>query len=178
MLFCFFRLMLCGWDSHSPQQLLDPMCGGGTLAVEAALLAADTAPGLIRYADSSGSVPCALSWLDLQHAEQQWGDALAAAAARDMRRAGPVGGVRIFASDIHAGSVAMAQAAARQAGVQDWVQFCCGDVRDLRPPLSATAGTLIVTNPPWDVRLNEGAADSWRRLGELVRRVSSSINGE
>lgn len=38
--------MRCGWDGHQP--LLDPMCGSGTLLIEAAMMAANMAPGVKR----------------------------------------------------------------------------------------------------------------------------------
>ena len=50
-------LLMSGWDWTS-EILCDPMCGSGTIAIEAALLAADVAPGLIRYGSSEvGRIP-------------------------------------------------------------------------------------------------------------------------
>jgi 23S rRNA G2445 N2-methylase RlmL len=50
-------VLMSGWDC-SRETLCDPMCGSGTIAIEAALIAAGVAPGLIRYGNSEkGSTP-------------------------------------------------------------------------------------------------------------------------
>ena len=126
--------------------LLDPMCGSGTLAIEAAAIAADRAPGLKR---SFGFQKLARydgpSW---QRTRQ---------AALDRVRAAPASPA-IHASDASAEAVAKTVAHLREAGLADHVRVERADV--LTRPAPASVGTLIA-NPPYGVRLAE--------LDELVR---------
>ena len=161
--------------------MCDPMCGSGTFPVEAALIAADTAPGLLRYsvkqseAGAMRVVPNPLSWLDLQQEEvaAKWEEALRAARARDRRTfmRSECAPAMVLANDVHSGSVALAQQAATLAGVDHMVAFSCADVADYRP---AHPPSLLVTNPPWNRRLLD-AENSWRNLAVFLKTMSSGL---
>ena len=148
-------LALVHWSPEQP--LLDPMCGSGTIAVEAALIAAGRAPGLARtFAFQK------LAWYDgpaWQRIKQ---------AARDRIRAAPAS-ASIVASDKAAGAVAKTQANARNASVDAFLRIEQADV--LTRPAPAASGVLIA-NPPYGVRLEEADAMAafYPRLGDALKR--------
>ncbi|MDL2225512.1 class I SAM-dependent RNA methyltransferase [Eubacteriales bacterium OttesenSCG-928-M02] len=116
--------------------LLDPFCGSGTIAIEAAMVASNTAPGLLReFAFDAWP-----DWKPLADTRR--------AAARDMRR--EKGFAHIHGSDVDKKSVSIAQRHARQAGVNGFINFTPTDIWDLSLP--ADRG-VIVTNPPYGKRL-------------------------
>ncbi len=136
-------LALAGYDGAAP--FLDPFCGTGTIAIEAALVATRTAPGLAR-----------------RFACERWTFADGAVAARlreEAREARRVAAAPILASDIDRHAVEATRRNARAAGVEQAVRVARGDARDIRPP---GAGSLIVGNPPYGRRL--GDAEGLRRL--------------
>lgn len=140
-------------------RLLDPMCGAGTFAIEAAMIAADIAPGLRReYFGFS-------RWL--WHDEALWQQCLQQAEqAQKPTREGIV-----FASDRDAEALAIARANAERAGVARWIDFSPKPVDALRLP-PAAGETLIICNPPYGRRLgSEAGLDRlYRELGEAARR--------
>jgi len=136
---------------------LDPMCGSGTLAVEAALIAADRAPGLARRFGFQK-----LAWYDgpaWQRVTQ---------AARDRIRPPPAEPM-LFASDLAAGAVGRTQAHLAAAKVDEFVRAEQADVLTRAAP---TAAGVLVANPPYGVRLNEAAqlAAFYPRLGDALKR--------
>lgn len=148
-------LALTGWDKASP--LADPMCGSGTIPIEAALMAAGMAPGLGR-----------------RFAFERWPDLDDAAwrRARDEAKAGSKAslGFPIFASDHHAGALDLAKQAAREAGVASMIRFSVADVADFaaEPPPK-----LFVVNPPYGERL-DADKEVYRKLGATLRRFPGS----
>jgi putative N6-adenine-specific DNA methylase len=145
-------LLLAGYDGSRP--LLDPMCGTGTIAIEAALLATRTAPGLQRRfaCERWGFLPSALL------REER-------AAARALRRpaAQPVVG-----SDHDRRAVAAARHNAVAAGVGETVRVERRELAELAPP---GPGALIVANPPYGVRLGDAGelAGLYRAIGDVLK---------
>ncbi|MDJ0976124.1 MAG: THUMP domain-containing protein [Planctomycetota bacterium] len=146
-------LRLTGWDRESP--LLDPLCGSGTLPIEAALWAADRAPGLQR--------PFAFEQFP-DHDERLWEELLDDA----RRRAKPTLPFAIDGADRHDGALTLAAEGARAAGAQDLVRFTRSDIHRLEPD---TVPRLVVTNPPYGERLGEGEdlIDTYRDLGKFLK---------
>jgi putative N6-adenine-specific DNA methylase len=148
-------LALARWSPGVP--LLDPMCGSGTIAAEAALIAADRAPGIKRtFAFQK------LAWYDgptWQRTRQK---------ARDRIRAAPAG-PSIFASDNAQAALARASANLRAAEVDAFVRVERADV--LTRPAPAPAG-LLLANPPYGVRLAEAheLEAFYPRLGDALKR--------
>lgn len=145
-------LLSCGFEGERP--FLDPMCGSGTIAIEAALAAGRRAPGLGRT-----------------FAFERFPGHDAARTARLRAslsaRARPVP-VPIHASDRNAGALRLASRNAAAAGVADAIRFSREDAaRVLVPP----GPGLCATNPPWGVRLDEATADAWRALASLLSRL-------
>lgn len=149
-------LLLAGYNGVQP--LLDPMCGSGTVVVEAALLATATPPGLKR-----------------RFAFERWpfadGHALreakAKALAEQKKPQAPIVG-----RDLSAQALAQAGKAARAAGVEAVVRWERGDVRELP---KVPAGTLIITNPPYGVRLGEerDLVALYRELGDAIKKQAA-----
>lgn len=141
------------WDPRRP--LVDPMCGAGTIAIEAALLARRVAPGLGRdFAFAA--------WPE--HDAGAWDAERARAEAEVLDRAP----APIVGSDRDAGAVEAARSNAGRAGV-------VGDVELVQRPLSALeppAGTgWLVSNPPYGARVGQSAPlrDLYARIGQLAR---------
>ncbi len=134
-------LRMSGWDRRTT--LVDPMCGSGTIAIEAALWARHIAPGLTRT----------------QFGFERWanfepGDADALRTMRGELRAAASGqSPRIIAADIDADVLDLARANARNAGVR--LAFKQRDVREMQ---GDQAANIIVTNPPYGVRLEKTPA--------------------
>jgi putative N6-adenine-specific DNA methylase len=148
-------LALAEWSPDEP--FLDPMCGSGTIAVEAALMAANRAPGLARRFGFQK-----LDWYDgptWQRITQ---------AARDRVRPAPAVPT-LFASDIAAGAVGKTQAHLRAAKLDGFVTVETADALTRSAP--ATAG-VIVTNPPYGVRLADADALAalYPKLGDALKR--------
>ncbi len=151
-----------GWNKiHADGgALLDPMCGSGTLLIEGALMAADEAPGLLRW---RGSAPS--RWLGFDSA--LWKDLLVEAGQRaDVGRAGlkPV----FFGADSDPKALHAAMANADRAGLADLIRFDRKAIGALADPGHERG--LVVCNPPYDQRL---AADEvlYRELGDALRRA-------
>lgn len=136
------------------ETFLDPFCGSGTIAIEAALAAVNRAPGLGRSFAAEGwkAVPAAL-----------WAEERASAREREYR-----GDYHIFASDIDPKALEIARVNAEKAGVAQYITFSRADARDLTLP--PEKGVLI-TNPPYGDRLMDAheAEVLYRALGRRWR---------
>jgi putative N6-adenine-specific DNA methylase len=145
-------LLELGFDGSRP--LLDPMCGSGTIAIEAALLAARRAPGLGR-----------------SFAFEAWAghDAARTAAVRDrlaaLARTPPA---PILASDRNGGAVRLAGKNAEAAGVVPFVRIERREGGDVQPP---PGPGFCLVNPPYGIRLDREVEESWRALGVLMGRL-------
>jgi putative N6-adenine-specific DNA methylase len=146
-------LLACEWNGDRP--FLDPMCGSGTIVIEAALLAGRRAPGLGRT--------FAFERL-LGHDAR----ATARVRARLEAEARPIT-CPLAASDRNMGALRLAQKNAAAAGVADRIRFSRADAATVEPP-EGGAG-LCLTNPPYGVRLDEDAPAAWRALAALARRL-------
>jgi len=148
-------LMLTGWDGATP--LADPMCGSGTIPIEAALLTAGRAPGTLR--PSFGFQ--LLSGYDRKEWERL------VAEAREHAQAAPRS--RIEGSDRSGEAVRGALRNARRAGVDGRIRFRALDLREFAP--EGPPGTILC-NPPYGVRM-AGGADAeafYRAMGEAFKK--------
>jgi len=146
-------VLLSDWDRKSP--LLDPMCGSGTIVIEAAMIAADRAPGLGR-----------------RFAFERWPDfdrELWSELRREARRRGrPSLPFRIEGADRHGGAVSLARRGAMAADVRELVRFSTAPLDRFRPDRTPST---VVTNPPYGRRIGreEDLNASWRDLGLFLR---------
>ena len=148
-------IALTGWAPGTP--FLDPMCGSGTIVAEAALIAADRAPGLARTFGFQK-----LAWFDgptWQRTKQ---------AARDRVRPVPAT-PSLFASDRMEGAVAKTRANLRAAQVDGFVQV---DVADALTRAAPADHGVLVANPPYGVRLDdqERLAKLYPLLGDALKQ--------
>ncbi len=140
-------LMRANWPAIAAAGggLVDPLCGSGTLLVEAAWIAGDVAPGLLREQfgfQSLNSYDAAI-WRELQDEAQQ-------------RRVDGASKIpRMLGTDIDADALRSARQNARLAGVDAQLEFREGDFAAARP-IGSTPG-LLITNPPYGERLGTEA---------------------
>lgn len=192
-------LMSSGWLPNSfsnasaaggggaPRALLDPFCGSGAIAIEAACLALGSPPHCLQ---------------ERYFALQQWpafepgvwasvrGEATERTEAAERRR-DKLRPPTIVGSDRDAGAIATAQMNAARAGVSDLIDFHVAPISTLRPPplppTAHTAGSapsvptargLVLTNPPWGHR-SAGSGDLrnlYARLGQVVAKHCPSYS--
>ena len=116
----------------------DPLCGSGTIPIEAALIAKNRAPGLNRRFAAEG-----FAWMQ----PEVWTAVKDEAKDLEFR-----GDYRILGSDNDPKCVSLAMANARKAGVSDCIKFRDGDATKMDLP--AESG-IIVCNPPYGQRMME-----------------------
>jgi len=154
-------IMLTPW--HADRILLDPFCGSGTIPIEAAMIAANIAPGLQRSFTAE-------QWGNIIH-KDIWSSARADAyAAIDTSVETDIQGY-----DIDDDVVKIARANAEAAGVDDMIHFQRRAVADASHPKKYG---FIVTNPPYGERLTEGGGGLdlpalYRQIGEAYRGLDS-----
>lgn len=147
-------LAASGWDRTSP--LVDPLCGSGTIPIEAALIARNIAPGARRTFAAEG-------WpLTPAHL----GEEVRARFAAQERASGEQ---FVHGSDRDAGAIANARENAERAGVGDDISLAAGTISALSLP-SAGPG-WIVANPPYGIRVGNAndVRNLWAQLGNVLR---------
>jgi putative N6-adenine-specific DNA methylase len=146
-------LLACRWDPSTP--FVDPMCGAGTLPLEACALALGRAPGLGRsFAFERWPGFDAAAWAELRDE-----------AARAERRAPEAA---VCGSDRSPAAVAAARRNAERAGLAEHLRLVESELADVQPP----DGTgLVLCNPPYGRRIGEPRAlgPLYARLGKLLK---------
>jgi 23S rRNA (guanine2445-N2)-methyltransferase / 23S rRNA (guanine2069-N7)-methyltransferase len=143
--------------------LLDPMCGSGTFLIEAALMAADIAPGLQR--DYFGF----LYWK--QHDKAAWQQLKADAERR--RLSGLARLPMIMGGDQDKSAVEAAQANIEAAGLSDRIQVIHRDLQNWATVAQTLPDVgLLVSNPPYGQRIGDAASlhNVYEELGDLVNQ--------
>lgn len=136
----------------------DPFCGSGTIAIEAALIAKNRAPGLMRKF-AAQSFP----WI----APEIWDDLRREAKEKEFN-----GNYHILGSDNDPRCVSLSMANARKAGVADCIRFRDADATKMSLP---TDTGILVTNPPYGQRMLE--QQSAQRLYAALGRHLKYANG-
>ncbi|HRK01131.1 MAG TPA: THUMP domain-containing protein [Oligoflexia bacterium] len=160
-------VLMTEWPKDTSQPFIDLMCGGGTLCIEAALIGANIAPGLLRTKRFGFE-----TWRDFDKA--LWNRLRSeAVAARSTTK------LNIQGFDMNELAIEAARSNARRASVDKLVRFELGRIENLpsnRVP--TTAGTVIV-NPPYGERM--GAADRlkplYKRLGDAYKHQFKGWKG-
>jgi putative N6-adenine-specific DNA methylase len=152
-------LLGSGWTGEAP--LLDPMCGSGTIPIEAALMARGIAPGLANPAREARTYAFS-AWPEFD------AGAWAAVVDRAREEVRPAAGAAILGSDRDEGAVQAARANAARAGVADDVDFGARAVSAIEPP---PGPGWVVINPPYGVRVGERdpLRDLYAALGRTLR---------
>jgi putative N6-adenine-specific DNA methylase len=133
--------------------LFDPMCGSGTIAIEAAMIAKNLAPGLNRSFISE-------TWPQMP--QKIW--ASAREEAKNSIYKGEI--APIYASDMDAKVITQAKQNAKNAGVADCIRFKVADAADAMP--EGDYGVMI-TNPPYGQRL--GQQDQLNHIYAALRQM-------
>jgi putative N6-adenine-specific DNA methylase len=147
-------LRLSGWTPD--QALLDPMCGSGTILMEAVLMARNIPPGLGRR----------FAFEKLANFNPKDGRALCEAARSRQATHAPVA---IYGCDVNGKALQAARANLEAAGLAGTVKLKRADMLEITPP--AETG-ILVTNPPYGVRLSDDAALAafYPKLGDALKR--------
>ncbi|NLK63616.1 MAG: class I SAM-dependent RNA methyltransferase [Tissierellia bacterium] len=164
-------IKLSYWNKN--RVLYDPMCGSGTIAIEAALIGRNIAPGLNRNFAST-------EWPLVK--EEYWKNAKIEARKNiDFNS-----DIKIYASDISEKAIRIAQENAIEAGVDDCIEFFVKDATQIEKPMCSYG--VLITNPPYAERIGdeEELAKIHKRLGQVFGKdktwsvyvITSSINFE
>lgn len=150
-------LQLAGYDGEAP--LWDPMCGSGTVIIEAALMAERRAPGMERafaferFPSFDGA------------ARAQFDDLKALLRSKETKP-----GFKIHGNDIHAGALGAARRNGKRAGVQDVLRLDRKDVAQFAP----TGGPgFVVSNPPYGRRVGDrqDLNQLYANIGKALRKL-------
>lgn len=149
-------ISLSRWNPDRP--FADPLCGSGTIAIEAAMIAKNIAPGLNRGFASE-------MWPQIP--ESLWNQYREEAQEQIVHR-----DVEIYASDYDKKVFDFAQENARLAGVSDSILFEKKPLSEFR---TKKKFGCIITNPPYGERMNSDSsiADLYREMGEVFNRLDS-----
>ena len=146
-------ILLSGWDGQS--NFIDPMCGSGTLLVEAAMIAMNIPAGQFR--DEYGF----MRWKNFE--SELWEDVQneALEAQREFN-------AEIIGSDISEHNLKAAVANLRQAGLQKEIQLKVSSFQTMIPP---AGGGVMITNPPYGERIEvEDIVSLYQELGDALKQ--------
>ena len=147
-------IYLSGWMGNS--DFMDPMCGSGTLPIEAAMIAQNIPAAKFRKEFAFQL------WNDFDPI--LWEKVTEPVEKREFR-------YKIYASDISGSNLLNAQTNARRALVFNKIQFKCSDFKDLQLDLNKAT---ILTNPPYGERLRENDLDGlYSMIGERLKHQYS-----
>ncbi len=155
-------VLASGWKNQG--NFINPMCGSGTLAIEAAMIAADRAPGLVRhqygFMHIRGFRPSA--WRSIRTERR-----------KEVKSVLPG---RIIATDHNREAVDAALQNARTAGVDHLIEF---SVCDYQETLLPDGGGVVIVNPPYGERLGEVRAleATYRGIGDFFKRKCQGYRG-
>jgi len=147
--------MLQWMDWKSDEALLVPMCGSGTLAIEAALMGRKMAPNI------NHDFPFKEWDIFKEKAWQRVFEKTKAMAKTALP-------LKIEVSDIHVGALAASKENAERAGVLVDLHVQQYDVQKLKPANGESAGVLLC-NPPYGLRIEMDGAKFYRELGHVIR---------
>lgn len=148
-------VLLSGWDGQT--LFLDPMCGSGTIAIEAALIQRNIAPGIFRERFGFQS------WRDFDG--KLWKEIVADA----LRQSKPSPDSPIYASDILNSAVKKAKENAQNAGLPD-IHFFTADFLDNKAVIDELSGVIFI-NPPYGERLQPYEINNfYQEIGNTLKR--------
>lgn len=142
-----------GWQGEA---MLDPMCGSGTLLIEAAMMSLNIAPGILRPKFGFEK------WK--QHDDDCWKSVKTAAQVYAKRSVADCT-TRFFGSDLSRDVIDVARQNAKRAGVSELIEFSVQDAKKILPPEELETG-LLISNPPYGERLG-GFTDTMTLYTEL-----------
>ncbi len=157
-------LELVGWPGDGGRPLYDPFCGSGTILLEAAWMALDVAPGLLR--ETSGEQNGVERWRS--HDRKLWQRLVGE--ARERRDAAAGRPIRITGSDASPKAIAAAGKNLQRAGFAGQIRLRRRELRDVQAPWDDPG--FVVTNPPYGERLGESGelGPLYELLGDVLKR--------
>jgi len=148
-------LLLAGW--HGQSDFLDPMCGSGTLLIEAALIALNMPPGIFRPSFAFEK------WSDF---DKELFDELYNDDSQEKTFEH-----KIYGSDVSARAMKIAEQNVKSSGLSKYIQLKAVPIEKLEPPSSHC---FIVTNPPYGERLpSKDIFDLYASLGSILKHKFS-----
>jgi putative N6-adenine-specific DNA methylase len=191
------KLIAAAKEDGMPAVLVDPMAGSGTFCIEAAMIASDFAPGLMRMKCHDGTrngdrnphqLPPVVRWKGSDRA--QWKELVLE--ARDRAEVGlswlkgkkstdpMTRNCIIMGNEINPNAASLARDNIAKAGFSAFISidgFDCvdwdlgGEVTDDSPKIRIVipGRTIVVSNPPWGLRLTEDIERSWLSLKSFLR---------
>ncbi len=145
-------LMLSGWDGKS--NFVDPMCGSGTLLIEAAMITKNIAPNINR--EHFGF----MSWKDFDKSLFQ-------KIKKDLISKQLPTTFSFIGNDISNNAIELAKENAKRAGVFDDINFVIGDFKDLEHNLESG---IVITNPPYDERIKQENINAfYKEFGDTLK---------
>jgi putative N6-adenine-specific DNA methylase len=154
-------LSMAGYRPDMP--LVDPMCGSGTFSLEAALMAKQMAPGLLRDF-------AFMQWPAFR--PRQWAHYLKKAGEKRLRLAAP----SILASDSDKAAVTRLQGCVNRNEIEDAVTVSHQDFFGLRPDMITRGPGLIVLNPPYGRRLSKQRGLE-KRYQDIAAKLKKDFKG-
>ena len=155
-------LLRAGWPKIKAEfkQVFDPLCGSGTLLIEAAMMAADIAPGLDR--EHWGFV----QWK--KHDQQLW-DSLLQEGEKRRTQGLKDNDVKFIGADIDARVLENAAANSKYVGLDELIEYKVGKVEQMLPPNDFPG--LLITNPPYGERLGDSSTlmFMYRSIGDQLK---------
>jgi len=164
-------IMATQWQPPTAQNpvrvpFVNPMCGSGTLAIEAAQMALNTAPGL--YRSNFGFMHWKLYQPSVwQNLRQE---------AKDKKTPRHIALPEIIATDIAPRAIEAAKENAEKAGVEKLIRFEVADYRDT--PLPETPGVVVI-NPEYGFRMGneEQLVDVYKEIGDYFKQQLAGYKG-
>lgn len=155
-------VMATKWDRNSP--FVNPMCGSGTVAIEAALLATNRKPGLFRSNYSFMHV--------LGYDESVYQNEL----QKIQRKVKDIPGLMIVATDIQQDAINISRINAKVAGVEKLISFLVCDFERTQIP---EGSGVIYFNPEYGERMGELAdlEKTYKRLGDFLKQKCQGYMG-
>ncbi len=156
-------LLATKWDRQSP--FVNPMCGSGTLAIEAALLATNRVPGLLRDSYAFKQVQ--------GYEEQPYIDAV----DEIRNKVKEVPDLKIIATDISEDAIHISKINAGIAGVENYIDFAVCDFAET--PVPEGEGGVVMFNPEYGERLGEvdELEDTYARIGDFMKKSCKGYTG-
>lgn len=160
-------LIRSGWPERMKEEdgaLLDPMCGSGTLLIEAALMAANIAPGLLRKQFAFEK------WK--KHQQKEWREMKEAALAQKERALESDNELTLVGYDMDSSVLSKARENAERAGVHHYIHFNHQALNELTKEKGLPETGLIICNPPYGERLSDEVAIGalYAAMGNIIKQ--------
>jgi putative N6-adenine-specific DNA methylase len=146
-------IQLSGWDKETA--LLDPMCGSGTILIEAAMLASNFPAQMLRRNFAF------TNWREFQPALWSRVKTTANAASRKSP-------LYLIGNDIDGRAVKWTKDSFKKLGLKDMVRLKEGSFEELR---KVHSGGMIITNPPYGERIGTNVLDLYKNLGDTLKNT-------